>query len=95
MAQIEELSVRKGDQGLILADLKPEGNAEIRAQVFTAFAEAKIPLLEMKSVRASLEDVFLELTQGDVQVPAAGKETEAPDHPSGSEGTEEKEATEE
>ena len=60
-----EISVKTDGQGMTCAELKPAENAEIREEVFTAFAKAGIPLLEMKSVRASLEDVFLELTQGD------------------------------
>ena len=64
---IEEITVSPDeDQTLIKADLKPQEQADIREDVFMAFAEARIPLLEMKTVRASLEDVFLELTQGDV-----------------------------
>ena len=42
-----------------------------------AFAQAGKPLLELHSQRASLEDVFLELTQGEAGEPAAepaGKE---------------------
>lgn len=64
---IEDITIGPDDgQDLIVADLKPEEGADIREDIFMAFAEAKIPLLEMKSVRASLEEVFLELTQGDM-----------------------------
>ena len=37
----------------------------MRAAIFTAFADVKQPILEMTRVRASLEDVFLELTSSD------------------------------
>ena len=63
----------------MLAEIKPADNADIREAVFSAFARAGLPLLEMKTVRASLEDVFLELTQGEAQpvLAAAGKEESA------------------
>lgn len=37
--------------------------ADIREKVFTQMAEHKVPVLEMKTVTKSLEDVFLEITQ--------------------------------
>ena len=37
---------------------------ELTRQLFWAFAESDIPLLEMTLKKASLEDVFLELTEG-------------------------------
>lgn len=42
-------------------------------QLFFAFAEAGVPLLSMTGARASLEDVFLELTQGDPAQDAAAQ----------------------
>ena len=73
---VEEHTVRTDPNGTVLVEIKPVENADIREAVFNAFAEAKLPLLEMRTVRASLEDVFLELTQGDAQpVPSqTGKE---------------------
>ena len=62
---ILETTFRKDAEGILTAELKPEESCDIREDVFTAFAKAGIPLLELKSVRASLEDVFLELTQGE------------------------------
>ena len=75
----EDRIIRTGPEGTALAEIKPADNADIREAIFNAFAKAGLPLLEMKTVRASLEDVFLELTQGDTQpVPAAtGKEDSA------------------
>ncbi len=63
--QIEDMTVKTKENGLTTVKIKPEDSAEIREAVFMAFAEADIPLLEMRSERASLEDVFLELTQGE------------------------------
>lgn len=75
----EDRIIRTGPEGTALAEIKPADNADIREAIFNAFAKAGLPLLEMKTVRASLEDVFLELTQGDTQpVPATtGKEDSA------------------
>lgn len=42
----------------------PEGE-DIRENIFRAFAEADCPLLTLKKVNVSLEDVFLELTGGE------------------------------
>ena len=67
IGEIEDQTVRISDADTALAEIKPLDNADIREAVFTAFAEAKLPLLEMRTARASLEDVFLELTQGDAQ----------------------------
>ena len=64
---IEDMTVRRREDGVTVIDIKPEEGAEIREDLFLAFAEAKAPLLEMKQVQASLEDVFLELTNGDPQ----------------------------
>ena len=37
--------------------------ADVREEVFRQMAEHNIPVLEMKTVTKSLEDVFLEITQ--------------------------------
>lgn len=71
VGQIEDMTIKTTEDGLTVAKVKPEDSAEIREAVFMAFAEAGIPLLEMRSERASLEDVFLELTQGEGQMDMA------------------------
>ncbi|MBR5109606.1 MAG: ABC transporter ATP-binding protein [Clostridia bacterium] len=63
VGQIEDVAVKPGEDMTVLAEIKPKENADIREAVFKAFAEAGLPLLEMRTDRASLEDVFLELTQ--------------------------------
>ncbi|MBO4373592.1 MAG: ABC transporter ATP-binding protein [Lachnospiraceae bacterium] len=47
----------------------PAGN-DIREQIFFAFAAASVPILEMKSITDSLEDIYLTLTEN------SDKETE-------------------
>jgi ABC-2 type transport system ATP-binding protein len=42
---------------------------DIREQVFYAMCEAKTPILEMQSVRMSLEDIFLKVTNHDETIP--------------------------
>ncbi|MBQ7849741.1 MAG: ABC transporter ATP-binding protein [Clostridia bacterium] len=76
-----------GEEGVTCADVRPEGERDLREAVFTAFARANVPLLEMTRVRASLEDVFLELTQDagapqDKPVP----QQDMPDQEAGEEG---------
>ena len=53
------------EDGVTRCELTQSGEEDVRAAIFTAFADAKLPILEMTRVRASLEDVFLELTSGE------------------------------
>ena len=76
--QIEDQKIKTGDGETTLAEIKPAENVDIRETVFSAFANARLPLLEMRTVRASLEDVFLELTKGDVlPIPPKGRDDQA------------------
>lgn len=60
---IESVSVREdSEEGCLRAVLRAEKGGDIREQVFFAFAEAEIPILEMVVGGKSLEQVFLELT---------------------------------
>ncbi len=43
--------------------LEVENDADIREELFFAFAEEKCPILSMQRTKTTLEDVFLELTQ--------------------------------
>ena len=45
---------------------------DIRESIFLAFAEAGCPLLMLKASKASLEEVFMELTQGEEATADAG-----------------------
>ena len=76
---VESLTFAEED-GLTAVDVTPVEGRDIREALFNAFAEAKVPLLELRTEKASLEDVFLELTGGEAQLEAvsASKETEAP-----------------
>lgn len=76
---VESLAFAEED-GLTAVDVTPVEGQDVREALFNAFAETKVPLLELRTEKASLEDVFLELTGGEAQPEAvsASKETEAP-----------------
>ena len=75
---VESLAFAEED-GLTAVDVTPVEGQDVREALFNAFAETKVPLLELRTEKASLEDVFLELTGGEAQPEAvsASKETEA------------------
>ena len=62
---IEDMALSAGDPGVTHVQLKPEDDQDIRETLFFAFAKAGLPILSMMQNHASLEDVFLELTQDD------------------------------
>ena len=62
---IEDMALSAGDPGVTHVQLKPEEGQDIREMLFFAFAKAGLPILSMMQNHASLEDVFLELTQDD------------------------------
>ena len=66
LAQVEGIEssecTANGD-GTVKVTITPAEENDLRETLFYAFADAKKPILEMTHKRASLEDVFLELTQ--------------------------------
>lgn len=60
---IDAMEMHSENENLTRVKLETKNGADIREAVFYAFAEEKCPLLEMKTARASLEDIFMELTQ--------------------------------
>ncbi len=68
--QAANVSVREsGEEGINRADFRicteaegTEDGEDIRETIFFAFADQRIPILSMQTIRASLEEVFLELT---------------------------------
>lgn len=56
------------------AFLTLEASRDVRESVFRAFADAGLPLLELRSRTATLEDVFLDLTDDDDTVAARAAE---------------------
>ena len=68
---VADMTFSQGEEDAVHAAVTPQGGADIREAVFNAFAAAGCPLLEMTRSRASLEDVFMELTQVE-DAPQAG-----------------------
>lgn len=67
---VEVTALSAGD-GTIRCELHQAGETDVRATLFGAFAAAQLPIIGMSRVRASLEDVFLELTNGEASADAA------------------------
>ena len=61
----EKAVLTPGEQHTQRVELPIPDGEDIRERVFRAFAAASVPLLEMSRTRATLEDVFLELTSGE------------------------------
>ncbi|NLM62391.1 MAG: ABC transporter ATP-binding protein [Clostridiales bacterium] len=60
---ILEISYKKvGDDGRAEVAITTDGKEDISEKVFFAFCDIRRPILRMNHVRASLEDVFVELT---------------------------------
>lgn len=62
-----EWESKAGEEGLVTVNvkLKPEDTNEICRKLFFAFAEQKKAILEMHTKKATLEDVFIELTESE------------------------------
>lgn len=54
-----------GEDGQITVQLEYAPADDPRQAIFFAFADARLPLIELKTTTASLEQVFLSLTQED------------------------------
>lgn len=53
------------EQGVWNVKISTEDDADIREKVFYKMAEINCPILEMQSKKVSLEEIFLELTEGE------------------------------
>lgn len=65
--EILSMKMEEREDGTTSATLETKENTDIREKVFFAFADQKCPLLLLNTSNASLEEIFLELTQGDVE----------------------------
>ncbi|HIT68700.1 MAG TPA: ABC transporter ATP-binding protein [Candidatus Aphodomonas merdavium] len=70
VAGVLEAAYRQ-EEGQTVAELTCAPDADLREPVFFACAAQKLPILEMRTETASLEDIFLELTQEGTPVAAA------------------------
>ncbi len=71
---IEEVKFTNKGEETSLLEIKAQENTDIREMLFHAFAQADLPILEMARSRATLEDVFLELTQSEATEEDSGEE---------------------
>ena len=65
MGCAENIQVKVQKDKTVYARFDAKGGEDIREKVFLAFAENQCPLVMLKTTKASLEDVFMELTRGD------------------------------
>lgn len=77
IAGIEKLELERTEDGTTYAKVNmgeaaAGQNQDIREAIFLAFAHADCPLLMLKASKASLEEVFMELTQGEEATADAG-----------------------
>lgn len=63
--EVAAVKTEERTDGITAAVIGTKQHADVREKIFLAFAQAKCPLLTLKSNRASLEEIFLELTQGE------------------------------
>lgn len=77
MEGIDQAEYSSGGEGETHVVVTPKGGSDLREALFFAFAQAGLPILEMNRERATLEDVFLELT-GSEPAAARGEEEVKP-----------------
>ena len=64
LSKIETVHFTRLADQTLRVELNVGGDTDIRRELFFAFADARIPILEMKNASVTLEDIFLELTGG-------------------------------
>lgn len=62
---VSNWSGKENADGNLEVEIKVQGEEDIREELFFAFAKAECPILTMKKTQVSLEQVFLELTEGE------------------------------
>lgn len=77
MEMIERMTCQSGEEGTVRLTIIPRDNQDIREELFGVFARNSMPLMELHREKATLEDVFLELTQGDSAKEAAVQRVDA------------------
>ena len=84
-----EFSLQEDDRCTLKLQTEKGDTDGLCRKLFFAFAAAQIPLLQLTSARASLEDVFLELTAAEPESPAEEPQADEAENPAESEATEE------
>lgn len=77
--EISSVKYEETDEHTTLAYIESKDGTDLREKLFYTFADARIPLLTVRLNKSSLEDIFLELTQGgkkqkEAEKKLAGKE---------------------
>lgn len=63
--EIKSVKTEKKTGGTTYAEIEVKEHKDVREKIFFAFAKKECELLLLRTNRASLEEIFLELTQGD------------------------------
>lgn len=61
---VTNVEVREKEEGFVACVVSMEKDTDCRELVFYTLAAAKLPIMEMKYEKRTLEDIFLELTEG-------------------------------
>lgn len=61
--EIQKLSLDKKSPELVSVSFETNAGVDIREKLFYAFADGKMPILEVSSKTFSLEDIFIKLTE--------------------------------
>lgn len=62
--KIREASYKTSASGITTAQIETKDQEDIREELFLVFAKSGLPLLTLKQNKSTLEEIFLELTQG-------------------------------
>lgn len=62
---IDSIRIKGNSEGVTSALIKENKGMDVREDVFRAFASAMVPLLTIKALTTSLEDIFMQLTQSE------------------------------
>lgn len=65
LAMINSFEVSDAKEGIVTVLAKTDSQKDIRDDLFFAFAEKKLPVIQMETEKVSLEDVFMKLTGQD------------------------------
>ena len=85
---VENVQLTKTPEGYTRTEIQIQGDTDIRRELFFAFADARVPILEMKNASVTLEDIFLEVTKTeDAAQSAAEAEETAPQENSAEKAT--------
>lgn len=71
---VENATIHDADGSKSVYRITAEPNTDIRHNVFEVLSQNQLPILSMNQIEASLEDIFLKLTDSDAPVPESPAE---------------------